>query len=276
MPSMRRVVAVCVLTVMTMLARPAVVQAQQPCPTSTLHAYAHNDYENSEPFTLAAALGYRGVEADVFLVDGILRLGHDRSAARRGRPFEQVYLEPLRDVATRCGPLTPDGRGFFLAVEIKETSLGTFDSLIAVLHRYPDLFRPPPRDSLRPPSVEVVLVGWHPPLAEWGNGAATYARAQHLVSKSDMESEGTLPVDTTGMVRLVSLDYGKTMGRWFTSESERQRWLTTALAIKAQAPGRLLRVFNVPRDETVYRRLFAAGVDLIGTKTLRQSEPFLK
>lgn len=250
---------------------PVVLHAQPSCPSSQLHAYAHNDYENAEPFTEAMTLGYRGVEADIFFVDGALRVGHDRRAARRGPTLEEVYLEPLRLLVAHCGSLTAHGRGLLLAIDIKETSRVTFDSLSALLGRYPDLLKPPRRDTLRPAPVEVVLVGWHPPQAELVQTGFALASLQRLVSTR------TAPApDSVELVRLVSLDYGKTMGRWFTRETERQQWLATALAIKAYVPGRFLRVFNVPLDEEIYRRLLDAGVDLIGTKSIYRSQAFLK
>jgi hypothetical protein len=91
------------------------------------------------------------------------------------------------------------------------------------------------------------------------------ARIQHLVV------EPNVVADTARIVRLVSLDYGKTVGRFWTSGTERKKWLPTARALKDAAPDRLLRVFNVPNDERLYRSLIAAGVDLIGTKTLLDS-----
>lgn len=259
------------LTCSLVIGTPALLHAQPSCPASQLHAYAHNDYENDEPLTEAMALGYRGVEADVFLVEGQLRLGHDRRAARRGLTLEEVYLEPLRELAARCGSLTAHGRGLLLALEIKETSPVTFDSLSALLGRYADLLRPPRRDSMRPAPVEVVLVGWHPPEAELVQSGFSFASLQQLVTTREV----TAP-DSVDLVRLVSLDYGKTMGRWFTRASERRQWMATALAIKAQSPGRFLRVFNVPLDEETYRGLLNAGVDLIGTKSIRRSQEFLR
>jgi len=91
---------------------------QPPCPRSTLPAYAHNDYENARPLIDALRLGFSGVEADVFLVDGVLRVGHDRQQAQRGKTLETLYLIPLREIISRCGRLTHDGRGFLLAVVI--------------------------------------------------------------------------------------------------------------------------------------------------------------
>src|SRR5262249_7158999 len=110
---------------------------QQPapssCPRGSLPAYAHNDYLNIHPLFDALSLGYKGVEADVFLVNGKLHLGHKRLAAEQDGNFEALYLAPLRALVARCGTLTADGQPFLLTLELKEASRATFDTLVAVL-----------------------------------------------------------------------------------------------------------------------------------------------
>ena len=124
------------LAVLLALAFPTVARAQSECPRGTLPAYSHNDYENARPLTDALTLGFVGAEADVFLVDGVLRVGHDRKAARTGGTLEALYLAPLQALVARCTRLTAAGRPFFLAVELKEESAAAHDSLLALFGRY--------------------------------------------------------------------------------------------------------------------------------------------
>jgi hypothetical protein len=60
-------------------------------------AHAHNDYKHARPLLDALAHGFASVEADVFLVDGELLVGHDPSELRSGRTLTSLYLEPLRN-----------------------------------------------------------------------------------------------------------------------------------------------------------------------------------
>jgi glycerophosphoryl diester phosphodiesterase len=235
--------------------------AQAVCPTPRLPAYAHNDYDNPDPLTDALTLGYRGVEADVFLVDGVLRLGHDRRSARTGAPFETRYLMPLDSVLARCAPMRADGARFLLAVELKESSRVAYDSLVRSLARYPAVVA----------ATDVVLVGWHPEPATL-DAASMPLQHQYRLRTPDAMSGDTLDAG----VRLLSLDYGKTMGRWWVRASGRQRWLAALRAVKTAHPTHLLRVHNVPADSAVYRALLEAGVDLIGTKTLPASARLLE
>ncbi|MBM4063365.1 MAG: hypothetical protein FJ265_20040, partial [Planctomycetes bacterium] len=63
----------------------ACVAAPPPAPRDPVHRlHGHNDYLQPEPLLGALALGLGSVEADVFLVDGELRVGHDRGQLRPG------------------------------------------------------------------------------------------------------------------------------------------------------------------------------------------------
>jgi hypothetical protein len=243
------------------LLAPAVLRGQPACPRATLRAYAHNDYANARPLADALALGYRGVEADVFLVDGTLRLGHDRRRARTGAPLEARYVGPLTALAARCGTLTDDGTPFLLTVELKEPSPAAHDSLVALLGRHRALF----------PAVEVVLVGWHP-------APATLQAAPVPLGRQHRLRRPAVPPDTAldRGVRLLSVDHGKTVGRWWVRPAERRRWLAALRATKAAHPDRRLRVHNVPVDAAAYRALLAAGVDLIGTRDLAATAALLR
>jgi hypothetical protein len=248
------------------LAAAAGLPAQPACPRGALPAYAHNDYENPRPLHAALSLGYQGAEADVFLVDGELRLGHDRRAAQRGASLEAQYLAPLRLLVARCGSLTADGRPFLLTVEIKERSRQTFDTLVALLTRYAGLFSPDSRSADAAghgaPPVEVVLVGEDPPVIAHSDLVPLWR--QVLLRRNDARTVET----TDPQVRLVSLDYSNTMGRWWVTPAGRRRWLSTLRAVRAANPTRRIRVYHVPVNEGVYRKLLAAGVDLIGTHDL--------
>jgi len=243
------------------LANPVVAHSQGACPRADLPAYAHNDYANVRPLTDALALGYRGVEADVFLVHGVLHLGHDRRSAQGGDTIEARYLRPLQALIERCGQLTVDGAPFLLNVELKEASRTSYDSLAALLARYPALV----------PAVELILVGWHPTPAVLDSAATPLGRQYRL---RDVRAVPDAALDAS--VRLVSLDYGKTLGRSGVRAADRERWLAALRAVKAAHQERRLRVHNVPVRRAVYQELRAAGVDLIGTKDLAATAAILR
>lgn len=258
------------VVVVIALAFAEIARGQAPCPSATLPAYAHNDYENRRPLSEALEIGLRGIEADVFLVNGTLRLGHDRSSAERGRTLEEVYLEPIRALVDRCGTLTADRRPFLIAIELKEKSQPTYSALLAALTRYRSVFAIPFSGTSAP--VEVVLVGWHPPARTLRIDRDGLVRLQRRILQPDHPRS----VGSDEWVRLISVDYGKTMGRQWASQQHRRRWLATLREIKRAAPEKLLRVHNVPAEGTIYAALLDAGVDLIGTKNLAATRRLLQ
>jgi hypothetical protein len=190
------------------------------------------------------------VEAAVFMVDGTLRVGHDRAAASRGGSLDSLYLRPLAAVAARCRTLTADGTPFVLLVEAKERSMPTYNAILSLLaSRFPGT-----RGAMDGGgAIEVVMMGWTP------MGGAVRPMHQHRI-------DGL--ADTIGGpgVRLVSLDHGKTMGRWWRTAAGRRRRPSTLRAARRANPALLLRVHNAPVDARLCAELPGAGVDLLGTK----------
>lgn len=240
--------------------------AQVPCPDSApLPAYAHNDYANARPLWDALSLGFRGVEVDLFQVAGELVAAHDHQTIRRGRSLTALYLEPLQARLRQCGRIVAGREPFLLNIELKEASPGAFDALAKALRQYSELFR---SSGDRPAAVEVVLVGWIPSRGRLAGSAPLVLRVQQQVTSRSPQ----YPFDSDSVVRLVSLDYGKRIG-WSgrgpppTSLAE---WLSALRRLRDAGPRRLSRVYNVPAEPAVLRRLLDAGVDLIGFKDLHQ------
>jgi hypothetical protein len=73
-------------------------------------AHAHNDYEHDRPLFDALEHGFTSVEADVWLVDGELRVAHDLEDAKPGVTLESLYLDPLDGwCGTRATAFIPIG-----------------------------------------------------------------------------------------------------------------------------------------------------------------------
>lgn len=236
------------------------MNAGQACPQLRLPIYSHNDYRSRRALFDALEAGLRGVEVDLFLTDGVLSAGHNQGEARRGPSFEDGYLKPLDSLLAECGRLTPaEASPFLLLIEIKKPSQATYDEIVAALRRHPDLFDAHGHRSLAP--VEVVLVGWIPSYARpFGDSDQVLLARQHRMRNP----ADTLLADKGLPVRLVSVDYGKTMGRWWTRARTRRRWIQALSDVKRKFPQHLLRVHNVPADRALIEQLLNARVDLIG------------
>ncbi|KAL2133293.1 hypothetical protein VTI74DRAFT_2594 [Chaetomium olivicolor] len=69
--------------------------------------HSHNDYWRRVPLFSAIYAGCTGVEADVWLQNGDLLVGHDKGSLQVNRTLQSLYIEPLVEILTRQNPTTP-------------------------------------------------------------------------------------------------------------------------------------------------------------------------
>ena len=81
---------------------PNALHSAQPVP-----CHSHNDYWRPRPLLDALAVGCSSVEADVWLFDGQLYIGHGLVSVDRNKSLRTMYLEPLlRMLESRATPET--------------------------------------------------------------------------------------------------------------------------------------------------------------------------
>lgn len=143
--------------------------------TPLRRAFAHNDYEQASPLWAALEHGFTAVEADVFLVDGQLLLGHGSRDVVPGRTLSSVYLEPLAGLVERRGGLY-DGQSLMLLVDVKSEAGPTYAALHDVLCEYDGLLTQHRHDGTLSGPVRVVVSG-HTDLALMEQQLVRYATA---------------------------------------------------------------------------------------------------
>ena len=77
--------------------------------TSKCHSPIHNPLTLFEdwrdvPLLTAISFGVSSVEADVWLVDGELFIGHERAALTKDRTFDSLYVQPLLNIIKNQNP----------------------------------------------------------------------------------------------------------------------------------------------------------------------------
>ena len=68
--------------------------------------HSHNDYWRDLPFWSALSVGCASIEADVFLVNGTLYVGHEQAALTSSRTLQSLYIDPIMMVLNRTNPDT--------------------------------------------------------------------------------------------------------------------------------------------------------------------------
>jgi hypothetical protein len=98
--------------------------------------HSHNDYWRPIPFYSALSVGAVSVEADVWLYNNTLHVGHEQSALTAARTFDSLYVQPILSVLRAQNPNssyvsslptkngvydTAGGQTLYLFVDIKTT-----------------------------------------------------------------------------------------------------------------------------------------------------------
>jgi hypothetical protein len=110
--------------------------------------------------TDALQLGFKSVEADVFLIDTTLQVGHERAALRRTKTLQSLYLDPLRNIQQTHGGFYQQPGELWLFVDFKNDGPATYTRLRQVLSRYRNLLSTPSHP--RPAGVRIILTGSYP------------------------------------------------------------------------------------------------------------------
>ncbi|EPQ56206.1 hypothetical protein GLOTRDRAFT_40068 [Gloeophyllum trabeum ATCC 11539] len=107
--------------------------------------HSHNDYEQPAPLLKALSYGAASVEADVWLVEDELLVGHTESELSSNRTLSSLYLDPLQDLIRIANLDREDdgvSRGVFdtapklslqLLIDLKTDGSETFNKLYEYL-----------------------------------------------------------------------------------------------------------------------------------------------
>jgi len=225
--------------------------------------HSHNDYWRPHPLFDALALGFKSVEADIFLVDTTLLVGHEPAALRPGRTLESLYLSPLHQLGTGRYARPAE---LWLFIDFKTAGPATYAQLRRVLARYEPLLTTPAH--VRPGGVRILLTGGYP-------------RAEVLADSARLVFlDGQLPTDLrpelAAAIPTVNADW-QAHFRWNgtgllpAAEAARLRqW--HALATRT---GQRIRFWNLPAATPAQRRamwrvLLAYPSQLVGADELAE------
>jgi hypothetical protein len=234
------------------------------------HAHAHNDYEHPHPLFDALAHGFNSIEADVFLTDGRLLVGHTLKDLKPERTLEALYLDPLRArIKANGGRVYPGGPTIFLLIDVKTEAKATYEALDKVLARYVDIFSVTRDGKFEPKAVTAVVSG---------NRARELMAAQRVryagLDGRLSDLNATVPADLMPWISDRWNFYFRWQGDGPMPEAERAK--LREYVRKAHAHGRLVRFWATPEKPVVWKELRAAGVDLINTDKLADLQRFLQ
>ena len=123
-----------------------IVNAQPGAGAYTVaNTHSHNDYEQSTPFWMAWQEQFGSIEADIWVVNGTVIVGHDTNEIKSGRTLEEYYVKPLLSCVEKNNghPYADPARKLQILIDVKRDSVNTLAALIALLDKYPALEHTP-------------------------------------------------------------------------------------------------------------------------------------
>lgn len=222
--------------------------------------HGHNDYLQARPLAAALELGFGSVEADIFLVDGELRVGHEHGQLRPGRTLASLYLGPLLARWRQQGRLLASGAPFVLLVDIKAEPAAVWPVLRAELARYRAMLTHFEAGVIRPGAVTVILSGARPRRQLAAEAERWCALDGRL---TDLDTEPPTPRELMPWISDAWSSVSDWTGADALLEDECRR--IRELVARAHAQGRELRFWGAPDRREAWQALRELGVDRIGT-----------
>lgn len=233
----------------------------QPAPPLE-QGHSHNDYWRPHPLFDALQLGFKSVEADVFLVDSTLQVGHERAALRPDKTLQSLYLDPLRQLSGRYYTQPAE---LWLYIDFKNDGPATYAQLQRVLSRYRALLSTPQQPQ--PGGVRVILTGGYP-------RQQVLADPNRLVFLDGQLTD--LQPDLAAAIPAVNGDWKKTfrwdgVGKLPATEAARLRQLND----QAVRTGQKVRFWDLPaasaaQRQAVWRELLRYPALLVGADELKE------
>ncbi len=236
------------------------------------NAFSHNDYWRRRPLEDALSYRFNCVEADVWLIDGEVYVGHSKPLFRRAaRTFENMYLKPLvARIEANGGKVYPGSdRPFFLMIEFKSDAEELYKVMKEKLEPYRKYFCALDEGEYREGAVLLFISGKRP------------TRTLPLERTRFMFLDGTirdLGVEKpTTLVPVVSDHYI----RYFTWRGKGEMPADERLKMKeildrAHGEHKLFRWWGAPEKPAVKKLFLEMGVDLIGTDNLKKLSKLLE
>lgn len=221
---------------------------QKNCSVSNAHA--HNDYMHPVPFHTAFDAGFGSIEADVYPVNGVLYVAHNKKDIQPGRTLKSLYIEPL------LHELAKDSlRQLKLLIDVKENYK---ESLRILLEEIEPLQKYLVAKEKINKEVIILISGERPPPEEYKN------YPNYIYFDDDLRLKHTSEEwERVGQVSLSFKRYSGWNGKDEISNHDKN--LLQNITDSVHNAGKTIRFWEAPDNEKSWKLQMELGVDLIGT-----------
>lgn len=240
----------------------AIQSIAQPIRYTSANAHSHNDYEQNNPFYTAYNAGFGSIEADVFLIDGQLLVGHEKNQLSKERTLESLYLKPLvGKIIEHHGHLYSDKKKTLnILIDCKTEGIATSDALCLLLKKYNSL--------ISNKNLQFVISGNRPPETEY-----------HLYPNY-IQFDGRLGIEyTSEMLSKIAIisDYYGTYSTWNGAVTipEKDSIHLIEMIRKVHQMKKPIRFWGSPDTPAAWKIFKKMQVDFINTDNIEALNAFL-
>lgn len=230
-------------------------------------SHAHNDYEHPRPLLDALDNRFYSVEADIWLEDGRIVVGHDKD--KYHGTLQELYLNPLQQRVKEKGSVHGDGMPFYLWVDIKDGRQELRPILQNLLSQY-EMVTVFQEGGTKEKAVTVILTG---------DARSKQAYVEEYPTRyACRDSNDYKPEDppADGKWTWYALKWSNYV-KWYGEESiePETHKVLESLVRDIHAKGRKVRFWSAPDTPHYWDAALKAGVDLINTDKLEELNQFL-
>ncbi len=234
---------------------------------SPIAIFSHNDYTRTVPFYEAYAQGVYAVEADVFLQNGKLLVGHEVAALDSKATLRELYIEPIVKLFTRHGGHAYKDRDAHLQllIELKSETEPTLRAVIAELESHPEVFN----RKKNPNAVQVVITGRVPSPENFTK------YPEYLLFDGDLNTVYTpAQLNRIAMISTCFRDLSTWNGKGTIMRAELPR--VEAVINAVHAMNKPIRFWDAPDCLTSWYTFYNMGVDYLNTDQVEACNDFFE
>ena len=233
-------------------------------------AHAHNDYYHNRPLLDALAQGFCSVEADVFLKNGKLLVGHSQLELRENRSLESLYLAPLaKRVKANGGSVHKIKASFHLMIDFKTDGPKTYAALQPLLEKYRFMLTEFEPSKTKTKAVTIVISGSRPRDLMEKQKKRLAGYDGRLSDFGQAASPHFMPWISDSW-----RSHFKWRGRGEMPEAEQDK--LRRIVRQVHKDGKKVRFWAAPDNPAAWEALHKAGVDFINTDQLDELAKFLR
>ena len=233
---------------------------------TTLNAHSHNDYSQKTPFFLAYNAHFGSIEADIWAVDGVLFVSHNRTAITPERTLDSLYIQPIvRNFKANNGKVWGDHNGTFqLLIDLKTAVIPTLPLLVDALKKYPTVFDP----AVNKNAIHVVITGNRPVPADFDKYPTFIFFDGYFNVKYDARQLKRVAMYSENL---------KFFTLWNGKEAMKEKDETRLIQVIDSVHGinNKVRFWNAPDTESAWDQFKKLKVDYINTDHIQELTDYL-